>query len=186
MAGGIFGIGGRGDRYGSFTKTDAYNPDAYQYGGYQGGARDEKANLNFRRGLVEERAAPTLYRGEGTQTRAAQYAGLGRLDAASAGQTQDMRLLEDAATGNAPSKAEILGRQMSDRALRSQACRCPSTCWRRSRRPPSGPQWTSCVSGLRRDRRSNRLNLLKTPFGEVRVAIESQPLTLVDALALQW
>lgn len=37
-----------------------------------------------------------------------------------AGNTEDMRLLGSAARGDAPSKAEILGQQMSDRALRSQ------------------------------------------------------------------
>lgn len=47
-------------------------------------------------------------------------ADMARLSDASRGETTDMRLLSDAASGAAPSRAEILGRQMSDRALRGQ------------------------------------------------------------------
>jgi hypothetical protein len=45
---------------------------------------------------------------------------LRQLGDASAGNTEDMGLLRTAAEGNAPSRAEILGQAMSDRALRSQ------------------------------------------------------------------
>jgi hypothetical protein len=120
VAGGLFGIGGRGDRYGSFTKTDAYDESKYQYGGYKAGAQNERANLNYRREQVEDREAPAVDRGDAMQSRGFQYSGLGQMGAAQAGQTKDMQLLESAATGGQPSRAEILGKQMSDRALRSQ------------------------------------------------------------------
>lgn len=120
MAGGVFGIGGRGDRYGSFTKTDAYDESKYQYKGYAGGARDESANLDYRRTLAEGREAPTVARGDAMQMRQAQGDALGQIQASAYGGTDDQRLLANAAKGKAPSRAEILGQQQAERSLQNQ------------------------------------------------------------------
>ena len=103
-----------------FTEGGDYDASRYQYGGYAGGARDERANLAIRQNDVEARKGPMIDRTQSDQSRGFQMGSLANLDAATKGQTEDMRLLSGAANGTAPSRAEQLGQQMSDRALRSQ------------------------------------------------------------------
>lgn len=83
-----------------------YDDSRYQYGGYANGARDERANLAYRQNNAEQRQGPQIDRGEQNQTRGIQMGSLSSL--------------QSAAAGNTPSKAEALGQQMSDRAIRSQ------------------------------------------------------------------
>ena len=43
---------------GRWTENGDYNDNRYQYGGYAGGARDERANLAVRQKGIEERTGP--------------------------------------------------------------------------------------------------------------------------------
>lgn len=113
-------VGENQSRSGGFTETKEYDPNRYKYGGQPGGAEAERANLAVRQHGVEGRTGPQINQGPQNETRGMQMGSLSRLDSAAGGQTEDMRLLSGAANGTAPSKAEILGQQMSDRALRSQ------------------------------------------------------------------
>ncbi len=105
---------------GRFTESPDYEKNRFKYGGQQGGAEAERANLAYRQKGVEERTGPQIDRTQSNESRGFQMGSLANLDAATKGQTEDMRLLTGAAQGNAPSRAEVLGQQMSDRALRAQ------------------------------------------------------------------
>jgi hypothetical protein len=98
--------GYRGDRYGGFQDTSGYDESKYRYGGYDAGARDTKANIHTDIARTDERSAPWINQTPQHETRKLQMGSLATLG--------------DAAAGNAPSRAEMLGQQMSDRAMRSQ------------------------------------------------------------------
>lgn len=101
------------------------------------GSNGADADINRYRGLgaaAATTAAPQLDQTFANQSRAQEMGSLGDLmngangssedmrglSNAAEGATTDMGLLRTAAEGNAPSAAEILGRQQSDRALNSQ------------------------------------------------------------------
>ncbi|HET9045089.1 MAG TPA: hypothetical protein VFN70_18165 [Burkholderiales bacterium] len=99
-----------------WTERGEYDASRYKYNGYQGGAATERSNLTNRQQAVEERTAP--------QMQASSMTGA-QLDQRPANQTRDVQMgslagLQDAAAGNVPSKAEILGKQMADRSARSR------------------------------------------------------------------
>jgi hypothetical protein len=95
------------------TPYTGVNPNAYQYGGAPGGA-DEAANRYQQQGAA-------------AQNRMASQADYGNANQYQAGGVQDraqqqnaLQLQQQAAMGNAPSRAELLGRQQSDAAASAQ------------------------------------------------------------------
>jgi hypothetical protein len=101
-------VGNNSARAGGWIGDTArgYDESKYQYGGYAGGAADERANLAYRQQQAENRTGPQIDQTAQNQTRGIQMGSLASL--------------QDAAAGKGPSAAETLGQQMSDRALNSQ------------------------------------------------------------------
>lgn len=89
-----------------FTEDPEYDPNRYQYGGYQGGAAQKQTDLINGENAVQQRAAPQIAGTQLDQTDANQSRGF---------QMGSLASLQGAADGSAPSQAAILGQQMADR-----------------------------------------------------------------------
>jgi hypothetical protein len=98
-------------RSGAFDKDPEYDASRYQYGGYAGGAQNERANLRSDEGAVEERAAPQM---QGTQLNQ------GDSDQSRGFQMGSLASLQATANGQGPSAAVNLAQQNADRAARAQ------------------------------------------------------------------